>query len=211
MRGLIKEVRNVGDDVKINVDKRLKEFSSFSRKNEESWFSELCFCILTANSKSSTACAIQDELGFNGFMTFKYEEIRDSILVNKHRFHNTKALRIVEARKHFGVKKKVKDLVSKGGAVEAREYLVKNVKGYGYKEASHFLRNVGYFDVAILDRHIVNLMVEHGLLEEFPKSWNKAKYVKAEEAFKKIAKKAKMTCGELDMYMWYLKAGTVGK
>ena len=39
---------------------------------------------------------------------------------------------------------------------QAREWLVHNVKGIGYKEAGHFSRNIGFTqDLAILDRHIL--------------------------------------------------------
>jgi len=69
----------------------------------------------------------------------------------------------------------------------------------------------GYFDVAILDRHIVNLMVEHGLLKEGKKSFSRPRYLEAEGAFKNLAAKMKMSCAELDLYMWYLKAGDVLK
>ena len=51
----------------------------------------------------------------------------------------------------------------------------KNVKGLGWKESSHFLRNVGYLDVAIIDRHIISNMVDHGILEERPKSITKSR------------------------------------
>jgi len=35
------------------------------------------------------------------------------------------------------------------------EWLVKNLTGLGYKEAGHFLRNIGSGKIAILDRHIL--------------------------------------------------------
>jgi len=209
MRKLLKEVERVPESVKKKVTLRLKQFSSIKKDTE--WFSELCFCILTANAKSITGCAVQKELGYEGFSSFSFEEIRDAIKRNKHRFHNVKASRIIEARKHLKIKNFIVKKVKNEGTVGAREWLVENIKGYGYKEASHFLRNVGYFDLAILDRHIVNLMMEFGLLDEVPKSWNRARYLAAEKSFQQLASKAVMSCGELDLYMWYLKAGDVLK
>jgi N-glycosylase/DNA lyase len=113
----------------------------------------------------------------------------------------------MEARKHLDIK----DRITKLEEFQAREWLVKNIKGLGYKEASHFLRNVGYKNLAILDRHIVNLMLEHGYIEEKPKSLNRKIYTELENIFKKIADKLKMSMAELDMYMWYMKTGKVLK
>ena len=50
---LINELR-VSKVSKI-VKQRLKEFEAFKNKSTAEWFSELCFCILTANSKAETA------------------------------------------------------------------------------------------------------------------------------------------------------------
>jgi len=86
-----------------------------------------------------------------------------------------------------------------------RGWLVKNVKGVGYKEASPFLRNVGYFDVAILDRHILTLM------NEDKKALSKKRYLKIENKFRQLASKLGMSCAELDLYMWYIETGWVLK
>ncbi|MDD5331872.1 MAG: N-glycosylase/DNA lyase [Candidatus Nanoarchaeia archaeon] len=199
---LIKKVENLRkNEISKIVNKRLKEF-----KNND-WFSEMCFCILTANSKAKTAINIQKELGKDGFIKAEESEIRNCIRRNKHRFHNNKARYIVEARKYLDIKNLVKNKTS----VEAREFLVKNVKGLGYKEASHFLRNVGYFDLAILDRHILNLLVENKIIKEKPKSLNKKIYFEIEEKFNCLAKKLDMSSAELDLYMWYLKTNEILK
>ncbi len=196
----IKDLRK--SNVSKTVNKRLKQFKSLNKKSSNEWFSELCFCLLTANSKARTAIAIQKELGYEGFMNLSLRELSSAIRRNKHRFHNNKAKFIIEARKYSDIKDIIKKQKSQE---EAREWLVKNVKGLGYKESSHFLRNVGYFDLAILDRHILSLMNEH------PKSLNRKNYLRIENKFKNLAKKLKMSCAELDLYMWYIKTGEVLK
>ena len=106
----------------------------------------------------------------------------------------------------------IKDIIQKiKDERTAREWLVNNVKGLGYKEASHFLRNVGYNNVAILDRHILNLMVENKLLKEKPKTLNKKLYLDIENKLELLAKKLGLNLAELDFYMWYLKTGEVLK
>jgi N-glycosylase/DNA lyase len=193
------------------IRKRLNEFESFKRKTAQEWFSELCFCLLTANSKAKTAIQIQQELGAEGFCKGNATKIRNCIIKNKHRFHNNKTNFILNAREHLDVKDKITFLVKKKGELEAREWLVKNVKGLGYKESSHFLRNVGYKSLAILDRHIINLMHEHRLIGERPKTLNKKNYLVIEKKLKKVANKVEMTLAELDLYMWHMKTGEVLK
>ncbi len=132
----LSQITNLRDsEINKVVNSRLKEF-----ENNKEWFSELCFCILTANSKAQTAINIQNEIGEKGFLGLSEKKLSSVIKKNKHRFHNNKAKYIVEARKFSDIKNILKNL----GEFEAREFLVKNIKGLGYKESSHFLRNVGY-------------------------------------------------------------------
>lgn len=204
---LINEIKYLRkSEVRSIVNKRLKEFESFKSKPSKSWFSELCFCILTANSKAATALKIQKELGAEGFCGYCFKDIRNKIKRNKHRFHNNKAKYITEARCHIDIKQKLKSMKD----TEAREWLVKNIKGLGYKEASHFLRNVGYKNLAILDRHIISLMHENRILRQKP-ALTKKNYLKIEEKFKNLASKLSMSPAELDLYMWYMKTGEVLK
>jgi len=211
MNKLIERVKGIDERTKDIVELRLNEFRDFKNKKNDEWFSELCFCLLTANSRASSAIAIQKELGFSGFSSAEHEKIVETIKRNKHRFHNNKAKYIVEARKHVQIKDFIQELVDERGVLEAREWLVDNVKGLGYKEASHFLRNVGFDGVAILDRHIINLMIEHELLKEKPKSLNRINYLLIEQELNKFAEHMGMTPAELDLSMWYLKTGNVLK
>ncbi len=196
------------------IDKRLNEFKSFKNKSQDSWFAELCFCILTANSKAITAKAIQDELGEKGFLTYSESKVAKIIKKNKHRFHNNKAKYIVGAREFKAIKNDVQKIIVKDDfehQVLAREYIVKNIKGLGYKEASHFLRNVGYFNLAILDRHILNLMVDNKVLKEKSETLTKKIYFDVEKKFFALAKSMKMSPAKLDFYMWCLKSGEIIK
>ncbi len=205
----IKKLKN--SELRKTVDKRLKEFESFKDKDTKKWFSELCFCILTANSKAVTGLKIQDELKSKGFCEYSHDSIRETIRKNKHRFHNNKAKYIISAREHIDIKNKITRLVKEEGEMNARKWLADNIKGLGFKEASHFLRNVGYKNLAIVDRHILNLMKETNFIKEVPKPVTIKKYLEIEEIFNGMAKKLKMSCAELDLYMWYMKTGKVLK
>ena len=211
MQSLITQIRSLSPEITQTIDTRLKEFQSFSSKDEKEWFSELCFCILTANSRATTALAIQKELQAQGFLNKSQSEIVNTIIRNKHRFHNNKARYIVEARAHRNIKTIIAEIIKKESITEAREWLVKNVKGLGYKESSHFLRNTGHDDIAILDRHILNLMKEHNIISEVPKPLTKNNYLEIESKFNSLCQEAKMSPARLDLAMWYLKTGEVLK
>jgi N-glycosylase/DNA lyase len=191
------------------IIQRLEEFKSFKQKHSNDWFTELCFCILTANSKASTAIKVHDELGFKGFSEFSEKKVSEVIRRNGHRFHNNKAHYIVLAREFLDIRFILSGYLHEGEVLEAREWLVENIKGIGYKEASHYLRNVGYFNLAILDRHILNLMQEYGYIKNKPKILTKKVYLELEQEFFKLAKEVNMSPAELDMYMWCIKAGAV--
>lgn len=188
------------------VEKRLKQFSSFSSKTSEDWFSELCFCILAANSKQKTAETIEKFLGHEKLLTVPQKQLAKHIRDNKHRFHNNKSKYIVEARRHHPIKNNLT-----GDEFENRIWLVNNVKGIGMKEASHFLRNTGTKSLAILDRHILRTMRERGLINEIPASLGKKDYLDIETKFVGLAKKLNMSPAKLDLFMWYMKTGEVKK
>jgi N-glycosylase/DNA lyase len=211
MDNLKKEVLSIPLNIKNLINQRLKEFDSFKNKNEEDWFSELCFCLLTANSRAKTALSLQNDLGFKGFYELIQEDLVSEIKNHKHRFHNTKAQRIVEARNHFGIKSKIKQLVEKEGQRSARTWLVNKIKGLGLKEASHFLRNTGHTDVAIIDRHIIGILKQNNLLPQDFSVKNSSSYLKAEEICENLSSKLSMSLSKLDLCLWYLKTSEVLK
>ena len=190
--------------VSRTVRKKLKEFKALGEKGNDYWFSELCLCILTANSKANTAIEIQNKLGSDGFLKADKRRVCKTIRGCGHRFHNIKSGYILEARKFS----RIRDIIRK--EKDPRRWLVRNVKGIGWKESSHFLRNVGYFDYALLDRHILNLMVESEIIKKIPTLTEK-NYLELEEKLRKTGKKLGMNLAELDLYMWYMKTGKVLK
>ena len=84
------------------------------------------------------------------------------------------------------------------------------MKGLGYKEASHFLRNIGFDDFAIIDFHIIDILSRYNLIEK-PKALTKKRYLKIENLLKEIAKKSNLSLAELDLYLWYMETGKVLK
>ena len=208
MKFLINKIKIVQQSlVESQIKNRIQEFQSFKDKSNEDWFSELCFCILTANAKAKTSLVLQQTLGYQGFTITSQETLTKIIKDHKHRFHNNKAKYIIQARKFTNIKEII---INKDGK-QAREWLVQNIKGLGYKEASHFLRNTGTTSLAILDRHILNLMVDHKIINEKPKTLTKKKYLEIEQKLLPLCTKLNINQSKLDLYLWYLKTNKVLK
>ncbi len=95
---------------------------------------------------------------------------------------------------------------------EAREWLVNGVKGIGYKEASHFLRNIGFGEeLAILDRHILRNLKELGVIHEIPLSLSKKKYFEIEKKMKEFSRSVNIPMSHLDLVFWYKETGEIFK
>jgi len=186
------------------IEQRISEFQELHKKDNKAWFSELCFCLLTANSKAATAIQIQNEIGPGGFLNFSENEIRNTIKKFGHRFHNNKTKYIVEARKHASIK----DLLGVAPNIaDKRIFLVKSIKGLGLKEASHFLRNVGYSEVAIIDRHILRWMKENNFISKIPKTITPKFYIECEDILSGFG----IPLDKLDLIIWQKVTGKVLK
>lgn len=207
MPKLVEEIEKLKNSpIKEVVDNRIKEFESFGKKKQEEVFSELCFCLLTANFQAEKCVQIQHEMA-RDFEIVPKEELAKKLKEIGHRFWPQRAERIVEARE---CKTELCSLVFKKSGQEMRDWLVKNVKGLGMKESSHFLRNIGYKDLAIIDFHIVDLLEREGLIQR-PKTITPKKYIEIEQVLEKLGKEVGLNLAELDLYLWYLETGKILK
>lgn len=200
---LVEEIKVIqGTLVKKIVEKRLREFK------HADWFGELCYCILTANSTARKALEVQEKIG-KGFFTLSLPQLQRFLKKIGYRFPNKRAEYIVAARKH--AKNLRKKILGCRGSRKAREWLVENIRGLGWKEASHFLRNVGYENIAIIDRHVLNVLKEHKVINRIPKNLNEGKYLEMEKTLERVAEKLGMPLGELDLYLWFKETESVLK
>ncbi len=197
---------------KDEIKNRLNDFSSVIQKNDKDIFEELVFCLLTPQSKARVCDKAVKKLKEKGLL-FNGDEKTVKAWIAGVRFPNEKARHVVAAQNMFvnGDSVKIKDKL-KGNSKEMREWLVKNVRGLGYKEASHFLRNIGLgFDLAILDRHILKNLVKYGVVEEIPKSLTAKKYMEIEKRMQEFSKQTKIPMAELDLLFWSMETGEVFK
>ncbi|MBD3163972.1 N-glycosylase/DNA lyase [Candidatus Woesearchaeota archaeon] len=198
----IKELKRAYSRKKNEIRQRLAEF-----KKQKDHFYELCFCLLTpqSNAFKCDECikALKEE-------HFEKKAIKPEKILKKYtRFHNNKSRYLIRIKQHqnqiFSDLKKIKD------PKEKRDYIIRSVKGIGLKEASHFLRNTGCRNLAILDRHILKNLKELGVIKEIPKSLTKNRYIKIEKKFYDFSKKIKIPMDELDLLFWSMETGKVFK
>lgn len=126
------------------------------------------------------------------------------------RFHKNKARAAFKMITDFypDIKMKIKSLINEGDIVYTRNHLAKVIKGWGLKEASHFLRNVGYGEyVAILDRHILRRLVDQEVIDEIPKVLDKNTYLEIEQKMLRYSKDINVPMTALDLLFWYQSKG----
>lgn len=195
------------------IRNRLKDFEKVWKGSDKKIFAELCFCICTPQSKAVYCDKAVKNLERSGKLyTGGVSEIKKHLKAV--RFPNNKARYIVESRKLFSSSTgiKIKKRIDTKNIYSTRDWLVKNVKGLGYKEASHFLRNIGWGrDLAILDTHIMKNMARYGLIKETPKAMSKKCYFDLEKRLKKFSLKIDIPMAELDLLFWSEETGEVFK
>lgn len=200
---------------KRQIKIRLKEFSSLHNAKNEDIFSELCFCILTPQSKAVYCDEAINLLKKSGILLGGCQRLISARLRGLVRFHNNKAAYIVAARKLFRNGNKAIDIKSKirqGDAFGIREWLVENIKGLGYKEASHFLRNIGLGEnMAILDKHILRNLKEYRVIDKIPAALSKKDYLTLENKMRQFSRRVKIPLGDLDLLFWSDKTGFIFK
>ncbi|MFH1623182.1 MAG: N-glycosylase/DNA lyase [Candidatus Aenigmatarchaeota archaeon] len=208
MDKLLRKIENLKNgDVRGLVDARLRQFKELGGKSADEIFGELCFCIMTANFNAQRSIDIQGSVG-RGFCNMAERELATKLREFGHRFPEARARYMVEARKHMPTLKAT--LSESGSESELRGWLAENVTGLGYKEASHFMRNIGFTDVAIVDFHIIDLLVRHGIITR-PKTLTPKNYLEIEGVLRDIARKSDLNLAELDLYLWYMETGKILK
>lgn len=211
----MEETKRVYDSKKIEIIRRLREFEQLGLKgNDEEIFIELAFCILTPQSKAKVCwSAIVNLKGRDLLLNGNTLQIRQGLAGV--RFKNKKAEYIVKARRFFMNNGKLcikPALKGFDNIYECREWFVENITGIGYKEASHFLRNIGLGDkIAILDRHILRNLVQFNIIKEMPKSITRSRYIQIEKDMKDFAKRIDIPVSHLDLVFWCKETGEIFK
>jgi len=212
----LNEILGVYERIKPGIKRRLEDFKEvWMDGNNEDIHVELSFCILTPQSKARNAWSAITKLRDSGLL-YRGDEEEIVEYLNVVRFKNTKARNLVVLREQM--KDSLGELITKdffsilGDVFEVREWIVKHIRGMAHKEASHFLRNIGFGDeIAILDRHILKNLVLLGVIDEIPKTITAKRYKDIEGKMLKYCKKIDLPMDEFDLLLWYLETGEIFK
>jgi N-glycosylase/DNA lyase len=183
-----------------------QQLAAFTTVRGDDVFYELCFCLLTPQSSGLRADACVQELKALDFLHNPVDLL--PILRKKIRFHNNKAKYLLEVKRNYSLlKKQILTL----DPFPLRDYLLTHVRGFGLKETHHFLRNIGYRNFAILDRHILKNLKRFKVIRNLPKTLTKKRYFKIEQRFKDFSERIGISLDELDLLFWSMETGVVFK
>lgn len=199
------------------IRKRLREFEDvWLRGSDARLWEELAYCIFTAGASARMGLSSVDAVrpllldGDSDAMTAALKK------AGAHRFPVARPRYIVSTRNYFhadcGMALR-KRLRSFSDPFERRDWLAqeRQVKGLGYKEASHFLRNIGVKGHAILDKHVMRCLAEIGIIDTARPPSTRRKYLEVEQQLIRFAREIRIDFDELDLVLWSMKTGEVLK
>jgi len=213
MKNELNELKILYNTISDDITNRLEDFrSGFLKMDNDSLFAEVSFCTLTPQSKAKSCWKCVEYLRDSGLL---YNAPADELKlkITGVRFHNNKSNYIEHNRNIFysmDFKRFIRENIS--DVKKLRKWLVDNIKGYSYKEAGHFLRNIGLgSQIAILDRHILKNLVIFGVIPEIPKTISSKTYLEIEDKFLKFSKEIEIPPDHLDILLWYKQTGEIFK
>ncbi len=194
---------------------RLAEFEAVRRTaTDERLWEELVFCIFTAGASARMGLGSIEAV--RHLLSRGTHEELAAALQSKHRYPNSRSGYIVVTRAYLEADCRMRlreRLENFEDPIERRDWLARTreIKGLGYKESSHFLRNVGYRGYAILDKHILRSLAEVGVLDSPQPPSTRARYLSTEERLRRFADDLGVDFDELDLVLWSMKTGEILK
>ena len=203
LQSLDGKIDSIINDEKIFavILKKKEEFSRKGRAGNTEKFSELTFCTLTANTSAEMGLRCQEALG--RLHRFDEASLRNALVKCHYRFPNTRSRFIAM---NYENRNSLEEILK---SKDRRNLLIERYMGIGMKEASHFLRNIGYFNYPILDKHIQKFLSSYFRKNIQIKS--KKDYEREEKLFLLISTKYGLEPGIMDLVIWYLMTGKVLK
>lgn len=201
-----------------DIEERLSEQKSAPNERQLWW--ELSACLLSSRVPYELAVSAANAIDNKGLLQDERDPCRLSVCIEKvlrsplsvqgttrhYRFPKMRADQLAKLREviwqEIGT---LSELISMfENATSTREWLVANAPGIGPKQASMFLRNIGTsYDLAILDRHVLNYMIELGLCTNTNASMSAlAKYKRQEAMLRSHAQQLACPVGILDWAIW---------
>jgi N-glycosylase/DNA lyase len=211
----VEKIRDAHRARRREIQSRLAEFAEVWRSatNERLW-EELVFCIFTAGASARMGLGSIEAVR-HLLLRGTHEELA-AALQSRHRYPNSRSGYVVVTRGFLGedcgmrLRERLEGFAD---PIERRDWLARErrIKGLGYKESSHFLRNVGYRGYAILDKHILRCLAEVGRISSPQPPTTRARYLATEESLRGFAREVGVDFDELDLVLWSLKTGEILK
>lgn len=194
---------------------RLAEFAAVRQSGSDArLWEELVFCIFTAGA--SARMGLRSVEAVRPLLAHGAHEELAGALTGVHRYPRARSGYIVSTRGFLegdcGLRLRER-LEGFRDPLERRDWLARErgIKGLGYKEASHFLRNIGFRGYAILDKHILRALAELGRIDSPQPPATRARYLAAEERMREFARDVRINFDELDLVLWSMKTGEILK
>lgn len=202
----MQSLKKLYSEIKSQIDARLAEFqSTWEEGSDLDLLREGIFCLCTPQSSAKAGWKAATLLTTYPFLDTPFLVAKTILSDCGVRFSTNKTKYILEFKNRFSrsTRQKVFELLT-NDVVSTRNRLAEEIKGWGLKEASHFLRNIGFgFGICILDRHIMRNLAEFKIIPEIPQSLNKKTYLEIEQKMLKFAKKIGIPSDALDLLFWY--------
>ena len=209
------KIVNTHRERRVEIRQRLEEFESVWRDGDDArLWEEMVYCFFTGGCSAKMGLRSVDAVRLL-LDTGSQPELAQA-LSGVHRYPNARARYVYMSRsflrQHCNLELR-KKLESFDCQLERRDWLVKEkgIKGLGYKEASHFLRNIGFKGYAILDKHVLRCLAELKIIEE-PKPPNtRSRYLTVENKLRDLSERTKIDFDEMDLVLWSIKTGQILK
>lgn len=193
----------------------MEEFRQIRLKGSDlRLWEEMVYCFFTGGC--SARMGLRSVEAVRPYLMDGSRESLTQALLGVHRYPNARAGYVVASREflreHCGMRLR-KKLEGFDDHLERRDWLVKEkgIKGLGYKEASHYLRNIGFRGYAILDKHVLRCMAELGLIEEPKPPITRNRYLSVEKTLRNFAGRLKIDFDEMDLVLWSMRTGEILK
>jgi N-glycosylase/DNA lyase len=211
----LEKIRAAHRERRREIRARLSEFEAVRRTaTDERLWEELVFCIFTAGASARMGLGSIEAV--RHLLSRGTHDELAAALQSKHRYPNSRSGYIVVTRAYLEADCRMRlreRLENFEDPFERRDWLARTreIKGLGYKESSHFLRNVGYRGYAILDKHILRSLAEVGVLDSPQPPSTRARYLSTEERLRRFADDLGIDFDELDLVLWSMKTGEILK
>ena len=213
----IDRLRTTYAERRKEIRARLREFRSiWQTGSDDRLWEEMVYCIFTAGASAKMGLtavnAVRPLLG-DGNRAAITRALKKP---PAYRFHNVRAEHLVTTREYLrqNFSMRLRDQLDNfRDPVERRDWLARTpgIKGLGYKEASHFLRNIGFKGYGILDKHIVRCLCELGVIDSPKPPTARGRYLETEQRMRQFAAAAGIDFDELDLLLWSMKTGEILK